>query len=152
MPIKFRKPTIEDADLYFNWANDPLVRENSFEQKTISYDDHVRWFKQKLDSPDCYFYLFENQNKPIGQVRIERKSENVIGISIDKDSRGKGFGPIMLEMSCKHFLELYPNQIIYAYIKSANEASQKIFRKAGFTNNLELIINNVPSIKLSKTN
>ena len=43
-----RKATIEDRDLLFQWANDPLVRKNSFSTAEIAYEEHVDWYNRVL--------------------------------------------------------------------------------------------------------
>ncbi|MBK7312096.1 MAG: GNAT family N-acetyltransferase [Sphingobacteriaceae bacterium] len=152
MQIEFRKPKLADADLYFKWTNDEAVRQNSFEQEPVPYSDHVEWFKQKLNSPNCFMYLFTLQNEAIGQVRIENKAEEtIIGISIDAHHRGKGFGTSMIEMACAdHFKKVHTQQI-NAYIKESNESSMRIFKKAGFKNEEHMMVKGIKSIKLSKT-
>mgnify|MGYP001548003329 CR=1 FL=1 len=107
MKIKFRKAKLEDAQLYFNWANDKIVRQNSFNTSEIGYELHVKWFTAKLNSPDCFFYLFTDENdEPIGQVRIDKTNEEiVIGISIDEKQRGKGFGVSMLNQATEDYLK-----------------------------------------------
>jgi RimJ/RimL family protein N-acetyltransferase len=151
MQIEFRKPTLQDVDLYFQWANDEVVRQNSFDQERIVYDDHVAWFKRKLTSADCFFYLFVHEKEPVGQVRIEVKpTETVIGISIDSKYRGKGLGATMLEMACTDHFKKTSSQVINAYIKENNISSIAIFKKAGFKNEEHLIVKGVKSVKLNK--
>jgi len=36
--VFLRKATLSDIDLLYEWANDPVVRENSFSTESISYD------------------------------------------------------------------------------------------------------------------
>lgn len=131
--LHFRFATEEDTDLYYQWANDELVRENSFSSKEITYTEHVNWFHQKLVSKAYFFYLFlTEQNQPVGQVRIVKGKETIIGISIDKNFRGKSLGTEMLLIACEHFLSNNENEKIVAYIKVNNSASYNVFKKAGF--------------------
>ncbi|MDP1801970.1 MAG: GNAT family N-acetyltransferase [Bacteroidota bacterium] len=132
--IKFRKAKIEDAQLYFNWANDKIVRANSFNQTEIGYEQHVKWFASKLNSTDCFFYLFLNeQDIPVGQVRIDKTNDEVvIGISIDENYRGKGFGLQMLNLATEDYLKQFPQAKIMAYVKEENTASVKLFTSANF--------------------
>jgi RimJ/RimL family protein N-acetyltransferase len=84
--LKFRYAVLDDSDLYYAWANDLIVRKNSFNSTEINYEHHVNWFSNKLSSKDCLFYLFLNEeNTPVGQVRIDKSNDEiVIGISIDE--------------------------------------------------------------------
>lgn len=151
MKIDFRKASIEDVGIYYHWANDDLVRKNSYEQQKISFEDHIDWFKKKLSSSDCFFYLFLTDQTPVGQVRIENKTdETVIGISIDSKFRGQGLGARMLEMACKDYLTKFPQTKIFAYIKENNIPSYKIFKEAEFGNDQSIVVDGIKSIKLSK--
>lgn len=147
---KFAKET--DVDLYYKWASDVLVRQNSFNTSDIDYLQHVNWFKSKLNSPECFFYLFYNkENIPIGQVRIDQSNnEIVIGISIDESYRGKGFGVEMLNEACDDYLNKFPEREIIAYIKENNTASLNQFTKAGFVKTENVIISGNNSFKFKK--
>ena len=152
MNITPRKATEIDLDLYFNWTNDTDTRNNSFNNQVVDYQTHTSWFLRKLVDKNTLLLVFENEEQiPVGQVRIEQKlSENIIGISIDKNFRGLGLAVIMLEISCKIFFEEFDEKTIYAYIKKVNLASIKSFKKAGFEEEKELLIGNEPSYLLVK--
>lgn len=153
MKIHFRMATIEDVDLYYKWSNDKKVRENSYQQNPVLYEDHVNWFTNKLASPNCYFFLFLNdQSNAVGQVRIDQsKGEIIIGISIDSQYRGYGLGVEMLNQACNSYLGKFPAAEIFAYIKEENKPSYHIFKKAGFTNEKLVVAEGVKSYRFSKT-
>ena len=133
--ISFRKATDADLMLYFDWTNDVFVRENSFQSKVISLENHTNWFLEKIKDNSCEMYVFENHMKqPIGQVRIQKQNDKVaiIGISIDKDHRGKGYASQILVMASQYFLYKNSNFYISAYIKIENKSSEKSFQKAGY--------------------
>lgn len=135
MQLNFRFANIRDANLYFEWANDELVREFSYSKANITYADHVAWFTKELASGMTFFYLFENEmNIPVGQVRIQMKLNNiaVIGVSIAKDNRGRGYGSRLIKIASDNFLFTHPDQTIHAYIIKENKSSLKAFMKAGF--------------------
>ncbi len=150
--LKMHSATIQDVDLYFEWANDEIVRKNSYQQEKVVYENHVNWFNNKLNSKDCYFYLFtDTNNTPVGQVRIDKSNnEVIIGISIDKSFRGQRLGDKMLIQSCNDYLKIHPKEEIVAYIKVENQSSYNIFKKAGFQLQGEVEISNTKSYKLSK--
>ncbi|MBL0139314.1 MAG: UDP-2,4-diacetamido-2,4,6-trideoxy-beta-L-altropyranose hydrolase [Bacteroidetes bacterium] len=151
--LTFRFAEISDVDLYFKWTNDPVVRENSFHQEPVSYQEHVLWFGKKLKSPDCFMYLFFKENIPAGQVRIEHSDgENVIGISIDQNFRGLGLGAEMIRTACADFVKKHPGEFITAYIKDSNKSSYAIFKKAGFGNETRVIEKGIYCYKLITQN
>ncbi|MCW3083821.1 MAG: UDP-2,4-diacetamido-2,4, 6-trideoxy-beta-L-altropyranose hydrolase [Bacteroidetes bacterium] len=151
--LHFRFATEEDTDLYYKWANDPSVRANSFSQEKVIYEDHVRWFRLKLTSENCFFYLFSNdRDEPVGQVRIDKSgAEIVIGISIDEAFRGKSLAVEMLKKATGNYLQKFPEASITAYIKVENTSSLNSFRKAGFTNEENVEVQGCKSYKLYKT-
>ena len=38
-----RLAEMEDMDLLFTWANEEMVRKNSFSTRKITYEEHVIW-------------------------------------------------------------------------------------------------------------
>lgn len=135
MILTFRFATIGDAMIYFNWANNSLVRNFSYNKKPISLSDHLKWFEKKLGSPKHFFYLFETEaKKPVGQVRYEIGDDGVavIGISVDEKYRGNKFASKMLILACEDFQKNNPSVPIHAYIMKENVASYKSFINAGF--------------------
>ena len=132
MDLKLRKADLNDLQLYFDWANDDLVRANSFYSDEIKIENHAKWFKSKVNSSNSLLYIFEFNGTPAGQVRFElEKYNSIIGISIDNNFRGKGLGVKMLEMSSIEYFKSY-NLPIYAYIRLNNLSSKNIFLKANF--------------------
>lgn len=152
--LKLRKATVRDVDLYYNWTNDEEVRKNSFNSSSISYQEHVKWFEKKLTSTHTLMLVFEDiADRPIGQVRIETQNqEAIIGISIDKNQRGRGFAVEMLKQSGKCYFTLYPENYIIAYIKKDNFASYHSFIAAGYKLIDEIFESGALSYKLRKNN
>jgi RimJ/RimL family protein N-acetyltransferase len=133
--LSFRKADLADTKLYFDWANDCDVREQSYNSAVIDFENHKNWFESKLDDKSCMMLVFENEeNLKIGQIRIQKESdrEALIGISIASEHRGKGYAKVMLEMASDFFLVLNENFIINAFIKEKNLTSKYAFEKAGF--------------------
>ncbi|MCH2080847.1 MAG: GNAT family N-acetyltransferase [Saprospiraceae bacterium] len=131
--IKSRKAKIDDLMLYFEWANDTLVRANSIHQAPIPLESHKNWFTQKVVDKDTFMYVLEIEGKPIGQLRIERKEEHaLINYSMDKNFRGKGLGTDMLRMGIHAFQKETSPIILIGKVQVSNLASAKIFQKLGF--------------------
>jgi len=148
----FRFAELHDAALYYKWANDLVVRQNSFNTNEISYQQHIDWFSHKLNSKECFFYLFLNEEKlPVGQVRIDKSNnEIVIGISIDENLRGKGLGVQLLNQASTDYLHKFPHAEIIAYIKEENIASIHQFSKAGFIKTGNVIVSECKSYRFKK--
>ncbi|OGJ87046.1 MAG: hypothetical protein A2268_15150 [Candidatus Raymondbacteria bacterium RifOxyA12_full_50_37] len=131
--MELRNARPEDMMVLFRWANDPDVRKNSFSTKEIGLAEHKNWFAGKLASFDSRILIGWQDNDPVGVVRFERSGKQaVVGINLDKQWRGKGLGGKLLEMGIVDVkTEKFVDKIT-AYIKSFNDASVKMFLKAGF--------------------
>lgn len=139
--LSFRKANIDDLQLYFDWANDSVVREQSYSSTKIDLENHSNWFKAKLQDESCLMLLFQNEVfEKVGQIRIQKQNneESLIGVSIDAKFRGKGYAKEMLQMASDYFLVLNPDSMINAFIKEKNLSSKYAFEKAGFEFNKEV--------------
>lgn len=130
----FRKAVKEDCNLLYEWANEPVVRQNSFNSERIKYEDHVEWFNKKLNSPDSYLYICMDEDKPIGQIRIEVEDGiGLINFSVDSGSRGMGYGKKMLNKIAEVLKEdVIIIEKLIGKVKPENAASRKAFEGAGY--------------------
>jgi spore coat polysaccharide biosynthesis predicted glycosyltransferase SpsG/GNAT superfamily N-acetyltransferase len=113
-------------------ANDPLVRQNSFDTAPIPLDDHHRWFDRALADERIKIAVFEAAGTPVGTVRFEtRPRQTVTSLSLSAPFRGLGLGAILLRRAIAEN-ELPGEVPVTAYIKPENTASQRTFERAGY--------------------
>jgi RimJ/RimL family protein N-acetyltransferase len=152
--LKFRQARESDVQIYFDWANDETVRQNSINPAKIGFDEHVKWFMVKLHDPQTIMLVFVSENQEIGQIRIEIdhvKCEAIINYSIDKRYRGKGFGTKILTESQSYYKGIQSKYPLVGFVKPGNVASVFAFRKAGFEEHDQLFfINKEEYLKFSK--
>lgn len=128
--LYLREATVEDTMLLFVWANDLLVRQNSFSSKNIVWDEHRKWFELALSNDNVKIYVLQYNELPVGQIRIENNgSEWRIGYSIDDSWRGNGYGRQML---CLLESKVVDGTHLLGEVKRENIASQKIFEELGY--------------------
>ena len=133
--LSLRKPTTEDMEIYFSWANDPVVREQSYNSSVINLESHKQWFESVLNNEAYFMCICQNAGgENVGQVRIQKNKnkESLIGISIDSNHRGKGYAKEILTLATDLFLKSNHGFIINAYIKEGNLSSKFAFENAGF--------------------
>lgn len=131
--LRCRKVSSEDAKLIYEWNNNEVTRANSYNQNKIEFIDHVKWFENKVKDETVFFAMFCFENVPAGCVRIESKGdENIIGITIAPEMRGKRLASSILKLACKNYFRSRKRKKISAYIKKNNVASLKSFENAGF--------------------
>lgn len=95
-----RKVTSADAELLFDWANDIDVRQNSFSQRQINWQEHCNWLERMLGNAAVEMYILLAGQEPAGQVRLETVGEICrINYSIVSKFRGQGYGKVMLALA-----------------------------------------------------
>ncbi len=120
--MKLRPASIDDAQLLFDWRNEPLTRAMSVNTEPVAWDIHEKWLSTRLARPEPGLYVCEDDGSPCGMVRIDNDE---ISYTVDVNFRGKGVATKMLILARQQF---GPKR---AKIKRSNEASAKAATKAG---------------------
>ena len=131
LAVRLAKP--DDCVEFFNWANDPAVREQSLSTSTIQWLDHKKWFFEKIGSSATEMYVMEASGLPVGQVRFEKSAAVAeINYSLDKIVRNRRWASAMLEMAMKMFGQKC-SSTLRAQVKSSNAKSSSVFKQLGFS-------------------
>jgi len=131
--FNIREASMEDAEQIFRISNDPEVLKQSINQEEIKWENHLRWYKSKLEDPNYSIVIAYKKDLILGQVKLAAEGKNIIGISMAKASRGKGIGVLFLKEASLWMLNHYAHiNFITAQIKQANIISIKSFEKAGY--------------------
>ena len=132
--LRLRRVEERDCYLLWEWANDPEVRAVSFSSETISWEEHLRWFRAKLADPNALLYLATDlEDVPVGQVRYHLEGTRAVAsINLATGSRGKGNGSLALAMATEDLFRNTCATTIDAYVKPDNDASLRLFARAGF--------------------
>jgi len=132
--IKIRRAEPGDAALLWEWANDPQVRQLSFSQDFIPWEEHLRWFAGKLNDPNyVIFIVMDEAQNPIGQVRYQLSpGEATISVAVAQEHRYKGYGTAAIREASGKLLAEADVKLVHAYVKPDNPSSLRSFIKAGF--------------------
>lgn len=148
------RPMLEnDKQLTFDWANDELTRQNSFNSDPILFEQHAKWFDAKIQDQNAYYFICEVGAHPAGLIRFDNDPAEdacIAGITISNKFRGKKLGVKFLKMACAE-LEKSEKKPVIAYIKKNNAASVKIFESAGFALIENAVINGIRCYKYRYT-
>ena len=130
----------DDTELLFQWANEALVRKNSFSGEKILYSEHLKWFEKILGQENTKQYIFVYNDSPIGQIRITVSGEYAeISYSICEKERGKGHGKELLDLLKEKVKQDFPHvQRLIAKVKPDNIASQAVFLNKGYVEKYRL--------------
>lgn len=150
--LALRKAQTSDSELLFAWANDPVVRQNSFRQAAICWEEHQQWLAGKLGTPDCRFFILLLREIPAGTLRFDRSDANqwTIGIALATHYRGKGLAGPFIVLGCQALASEFPGARVVAYIKQRNSASLKGFTAAGFVRLADCSVSNEPCFFLQR--
>jgi UDP-2,4-diacetamido-2,4,6-trideoxy-beta-L-altropyranose hydrolase len=149
--VRIRSVRQEDCMLLWEWANDPTVREMSFNQNPIPWGDHLTWFEKKYHDPVCFQYIAVNkEDVPVGQIRFDvQDNKALVDVSVDRARRDKGLGSEIIRGGIQRLLAEKPGIPVHAQVKLENVPSVGAFEKAGFVICGTGQINDFPVVFLS---
>ena len=130
--LTVRRADSSDCLLYWHWVNDPVVRESSFNQEHIKWEDHQSWFDQQLNNFGSILFVVECSFGPLGQVRFNRSGLHyTINYSVARQFRRLGLSKAVLSKAIDYFRQeqLF---ILISYVKKTNVASIKVFEQLSF--------------------
>lgn len=140
--ISLRPALASDESLVLHWANDPLVRANSFSMKPIDPVDHHYWFTDGLSNPNRLMFIAMSGDRcPIGQLRLDLKEcradgafrEAKLSFSLDRCARGHGLAVDLVQLGLQAMQERWGTAIeVVAEVFSSNKASNACFDRADF--------------------
>ena len=147
--IQLRECRGEDASILLEWENNKDNWRVSDRSEVLSLKDLESLIETQQNAEnsydlDQYRYLIceSKTGRPIGTIDFYEtdweKDTAYVGILIAKrEDRGKGAGAIALELILGRMSQELELEKAFARILPDNEASVRLFEKAGFKKNLE---------------
>ena len=141
--VRLRPATMDDVDIVFDWQTIPETRKYARNPKPPTPDEHINWFKQKIDT-HAIFTIIMCGDVPSGILRLDIQPSNSkseayeVSILVVQENCGMGIGTAAL----KYLRRCFPEVKLDAYVKTENIVSQKLFLKAGYIQNGQNYINN----------
>lgn len=132
--VQIRRASVEDLHTTFDWASNKIVRKYAIQKDEIFFDQHKKWFLNKIVSADCIYFVAEVNNTPIGSIRfdINEKKEALLSFLLDPKFHGKGYGKKILEKGCEGLLKTRQAAKIKGVVSVENIPSLKTFEALGF--------------------
>jgi UDP-2,4-diacetamido-2,4,6-trideoxy-beta-L-altropyranose hydrolase len=149
--LRLRPATADDRRLLFGWANDPVVRNNSFHAAAIDWEEHCAWFAAKLRDPACVMFIaLLDGGRSLGLARFDiQRHSATVSVSIAAEFRGRGWGGRLIRQACEALFAARPVARVNAYIKKDNVASQHAFARAGFRREPDVLYQGGPAVMMS---
>ena len=132
--LRLRPARQEDCALLHEWRNHEDVRRQSFSPEVIPWEDHERWFRDKLDDDEYAILMAEDPSGlAVGQIRFAvQGDEGLVSINVSPDMTGRGLGTAITILGRQWFCAHHPGKIAVALVKPENGASRRMFLKGGF--------------------
>jgi UDP-2,4-diacetamido-2,4,6-trideoxy-beta-L-altropyranose hydrolase len=141
----------DDAQLLFDWVNDPQTRAMSFSSHSINWDEHCHWLQDRLRDPSkCVLWLARDAHGvALAQVRYDlhesKTAEAVVSISVAAEHRGRGVGRRLLQLSARRLFAERGIRRIHAFVRPENEASCRSLTAAGYAEMSATTLRNQPA-------
>jgi RimJ/RimL family protein N-acetyltransferase len=131
--LALRPATVRDRDRLLQWRNDFATRQASFDPHEIGPEEHAAWLERKLADGGCRLLIAEEDDEPLGQVRVERLDDTraEVHIVVAPAARGRGHGTQMLRLAAREAAG-FGYRSLMARVKADNEVSLRAFRGVGF--------------------
>lgn len=117
-----------DKKFIYFLRNKIHVRSYFFNNKILSYIDHVRWLRDQIKK--CEIFCIYFKNKQIGYIRYDKKEHfYIISVAIERDYRKRGLTRAAIILSEKF---LNKKNTVFADVLRHNRASLRFFKSCGY--------------------
>ena len=123
-----------DAKSYWRINNHPSVRAVSFATGNIPWPAHLEWFTKSLKDPSRDLFVTTLSDQIIAVSRVDLTEDwGEISVAVDPDHHGRGIGLWTIVETGKAFFQIRSGVgWIRALVRADNQASQRVFEKAGY--------------------
>lgn len=131
--ISFRPVRASDSDSLLAWQRDPGIRARSRNPDPPTAEGHARWLAAKLADRSRLFDIAEIAGRPAGVLRLDRRDGPgaacyEVSVFAVPGMSGQGVGSAMLSYA----RAALPWATLVAEVLPGNDASHKLFAKAGY--------------------
>jgi dTDP-4-amino-4,6-dideoxygalactose transaminase/L-amino acid N-acyltransferase YncA len=128
-----RPASSADEQQVLAWRNDPFIVALGLSGRTVSGDEHHRWFQESIKEERRKLFIVETDEKPIGTVRYDFHSpdEAEISIYLFPPHPGHGLGNYVARSTLPSMFARGIRRII-ATVLRRNQRSLNFFLRLGF--------------------
>ena len=96
--VVIRKAQVTDLELVFQWRNLKEIVALSQLQKTVTRDEHCKWFQDSISSSQHSIFIISSQDREVGLCRFEHAGRVCeLSIYLLPGHTQKGVGSIALD-------------------------------------------------------
>ena len=130
-----RLARVDDEELLLNWANNSLVRRNSFASNQIDRSSYHIWFYKCLrDLDGCRIFIIETEDGvPIGQVHFHLIDNRWnIDYSVEEVARGFSLGALVVSTAIQAFRLSMLGALLFRRVKLIKGAFYRVSERLKF--------------------
>jgi UDP-2,4-diacetamido-2,4,6-trideoxy-beta-L-altropyranose hydrolase len=131
---RLRLLTAADAQLIFDWRNQPIIRATSHSQEPLDWDCHTAWFTKSLCQEGKFWRVYQEGGRDLGAVMVADQGGDVWKWSfyIGATDAPRGAGSRMLSMALAALRMQTTALILEGEVLAGNVASTKLHERLGF--------------------
>jgi RimJ/RimL family protein N-acetyltransferase len=132
--LTLRPVRAEDAACLLAWRNDPETQHQSRASHEVTPSEHASWLQRTLSDVSTQAWMVECDGHEVANVRVEVVGDGVaeIHITVAPPARGRGLGAAALLQASARALADPGTTLLCAHVKPGNQASLRMFARAGF--------------------
>jgi RimJ/RimL family protein N-acetyltransferase len=128
-----RSAAIDDARILFDWRNDRTTREASRDSEEVEWNPHLSWLTRTLADEARRLLVIESAGVPVATCRWDHRGDAdwEVSITVAPHARGRGLASGVLT-AAERALDIPSPVRMLAVVRAENEASTRLFRRAGY--------------------
>lgn len=135
MDLRARAVMDQDAELLWQWRNDPATRALSRTSDPIPLEEHRQWLAGTLARSDRVLLIARDSAGDVGTVRWddEGAGEWEVSITVAPDRRGQGLARPLLAVGEDALAQRRPDALrLLAVVHDDNQPSRRLFTSSGY--------------------
>ncbi|MGY4503287.1 UDP-2,4-diacetamido-2,4,6-trideoxy-beta-L-altropyranose hydrolase [Bradyrhizobium sp. GM24.11] len=145
--VRLRAAEPADADWLLVLQHEPATRRFARNPAPPSREQHLRWLAAIFEERSSVLAIVETNGLPSGMIRLDRSKffsdehrRYEVSIAISTAFHGRGVGSAALQL----IRALYPGAILDAFVLPENQASLRMFLRAGYIDAGNGFYRNIP--------
>ncbi len=128
-PVTLRPAREPDCVRVWEWNFAPDVRRLSKRSEPVRFNDHARWYAERIGQKHEPMWIIEVGPRPAGVIRLDGDATlgTRLSIALAGSMRGRGIGRRAIAQACRAW-----SRPVFAEIFAENTASRACFEACGF--------------------
>lgn len=119
--------------MFLSWRNTPAIIALGASGRTVTLDEHERWFAETLQATARLLLVIEADSRPVGMLRWDSAGDEVeISVYLLPGETGHGIGTTAFRQGLLELAAWRPTRRVVARVLADNARSLRYFEHLGF--------------------